>query len=267
MFSLFSGLSVINKGGGMKFAFKSGRCSKFFTVLSVAVFSFYICVRAQAAMTVYPMETDVGKNGATQVKVLSQSDSVQFIKVTLKRIINPGTPQEEEVFTDTSSSGSLIITPQKLALTAGSERIVRLIALELPPQETAWRVYFEAVSEHEFNEGKGISSSKKSSAEVGINIVWGALVHVAPEKPRVDAQYIPSSAVIVNNGTVRMKLKEIGTCDSRGKCQWKKETSTVYPGTQIALLKQQFSPEAHYRIKYYDWLKNSTEEIDLPARR
>lgn len=223
------------------------------------------CFTSRASMVVYPMETSVDKNGSAQIKVLSQSDEVQFIKVSLKRITNPGTPNEKEVPADISSGEALIVTPQKLALTAGGERIVRLVSLSFPPKETTWRVYFESVSENIFNKTNNEESPKRSTAEVGVSIVWGALVHVAPAHTIVSLKYTPDSAEVMNSGTIRLPLRELAICDTTGACSWKKETSTLYPGTTIRLANARFSPEKKYRVKYYNWLKNATEEIELPA--
>lgn len=218
-------------------------------------------------MMVYPMETEVGKNGAAQIKVLSQSDEVQFIKISLKKIINPGTPNEKEIPADISAGESLMVTPQKLALTAGGERIVRLVSLAFPPKETTWRVYFESVSENIFNKTNNGKNTEIRTAEVGVSIVWGALVHVAPAEPIVSLKYNPGSAEVINKGTIRLPLRELAICDTTGECSWKKETSTVYPGTTIRLVGMRFSSEKKYRVKYYNWLKNATEEIELPANQ
>lgn len=218
-------------------------------------------------MMVYPMETEVGKNGAAQIKALSQSDEVQFIKISLKKIINPGTPNEKEIHADISAGESLVVTPQKLALTAGGERIVRLVSLAFPEKETTWRVYFESVSENTFNKANNEKNSENRTAEVGVSIVWGALVHVAPAESIVSLKYNPGSAEVINEGTIRLPLRELAICNTTGECSWKKETSTVYPGTTIRLAGMRFSSEIKYRVKYYNWLKNATEEIELPANQ
>lgn len=64
----------------------------------VGIFLFAIYSGGSLAnMSIYPMSVEVGETGATQIRVMSQSDAVQFVKVTEKQIINPGTPQEKEV--------------------------------------------------------------------------------------------------------------------------------------------------------------------------
>jgi len=227
----------------------------------------FFCFTSRASMMVYPMETAVDKNGAAQIKVLSQSDEVQFIKVSLKKIIDPGTPKEKEIPVDISAGESLIVTPQKLALTAGGERIVRLVSLSFPPKETTWRVYFESVSENIFNKINDEENQKSSTADVGVSIVWGALVHVAPADTMVSLKYNPGSAELINDGTVRLPLRELAICNTAGECSWKKETSTLYPGTTIRLANVRFSPEKNIASNITTGLKARRKKLNyLPVR-
>lgn len=76
---------------------------------------------------------------------LSHGGDAQFIKVSIKRIERPATQFEKETLIEDAVSRSLIATPDKFALASGSQRIIRLIPLQHPEKETAWRVYFEAV--------------------------------------------------------------------------------------------------------------------------
>lgn len=215
-----------------------------------------------ANMSVYPMNVELGDTGAAQIRVMSQSDSVQFIKVTEKQIVNPGTKQEKEVSVDGFGKNSLVITPQKLAISAGSQRLVRLVALELPEKETTWRVYFEGVSELEGN--SATANPQATSTELGISLVWGVLVHVAPKKAIASLALDTRRGLVVNDGTLRIPLREVGVCDPAGICQWKKETATIYPGAEIKIASLIAQPGKKYKARYYHWLKKAVEEIDLP---
>lgn len=219
---------------------------------------------SQASMYVYPMEVSVGLNGAAQIRVISQSDSVQFIKVNLKKIIEPGTRNEREVQTDPADTEQFIITPQKIALAAGSERVTRLVSITPPAKETTWRAYFEGVSGDtlQFSE-----SDKKNdrTANVGVNIVYGALIHVAPATITPSLKYRNNTGMIINDGTVRIPVKALGVCDPGGLCQWTTNTMTIYPETELSFPGMNFTSGKNYRIKYFNWIDNKTEEIPLPA--
>jgi len=233
------------------------------------LFGVFICTifsgSALANMSIYPMSVELGETGATQIRVMSQSDSVQFVKVTEKQIINPGTPQEKEESVDGFAKNSLVITPQKLAISAGSQRLVRLVAVELPEKETTWRVYFEGVSELE--NSTAVSEPQTTSTKVGISLVWGALVHVAPKKVVASVRLDASRGLVINDGTLRIPLREVGVCDQAGACQWQKETATIYPGTEIKVSSLIVQPGKQYKARYYHWLKKAVEEIDLPISR
>ena len=219
---------------------------------------------ASANMSIYPMCVEVGETGAAQIRVMSQSDAVQFVRVTEKQIVNPGTSQEDEVSVEGFAKNSLVITPQKLAVSAGSQRLVRLVALELPEKETTWRVYFEGVSE--LDDNATAASPQTTSTKVGISLVWGALVHVAPKKAVASLRLDTQRGLVINDGTLRMPLREVGVCNLAGACQWKKETATVYPDTELKIASLIAQPGKKYKARYYHWLKKTVEEIDLPIK-
>lgn len=220
-----------------------------------------------AAMYVYPMETSVGENGTSQVRVISQDNDVQFVMVKLKKILDPATNNEREVDSDMSDASQLIVTPQKLALSAGGERLVRIVSINIPKKETAWRVYFEGVNEISYNLTPGESKNTVGDTHVGVNIIWGVLVHVAPQKEVASMEYTPMSGKVTNTGTIRIPVKEVGTCRSASDCTWKKKEVTFYPDSEKAIPGVTFSPGRTYKIKYFNWIKNTTEVMELPASK
>lgn len=225
----------------------------------------FLCHTAHAAMYVYPMETTVGESGTSQVRVISQNDEVEFVKIKLKKIINPGTRNEREVDADMSDAGQIIVTPQKIALAAGGERVVRIVSMSPPEKETTWRVYFEGVNETVFNSFSDERNQTGKATQVGVNIIWGALVHVAPRKAEVSLKYSPSTGNIINDGTIRIPVTEVGVCNPGRECSWKKKALTVYPESEAPIQEMHFSPANTYKIKYFNWTKNRTEETELPA--
>ncbi|MFV8988340.1 fimbrial protein [Serratia fonticola] len=218
------------------------------------------------AMYVYPMEVSVGLKGASQIKVISQDNDVQFIKVSLRKILQPGTAQENEKVSDASSAAGLIITPQKIALSSASERLIRLVSVMPPEKETTWRAYFESVNEDNFIAQPGDSKASTATASIGVNVVWGALIHVAPEKVHASLEFIEGSGSVLNNGTIRIPVKGVGVCDKSGLCQWRNITATVYPDTVVSLVGITFSRDKEYRIKYVNWITEKTEEISLSRK-
>lgn len=209
-----------------------------------------------ANMSVYPMEVTLNNQGAAQVQTLSQSGEAQFIKVSIKRIERPATPFEKEILVNDSVSQSLIATPDKFALASGSQRIIRLIALQPPEKETAWRVYFEAVAAPDELKDKS-SQNNNISNQVGINLVWGVLVHIPPRTASL-ALSSTTSGEVKNTGTVRVVIREVAVCSRQhisSSCQWRKEHATVYPDETLrfkAWRSAELNAAQEIRIKHVD---------------
>ena len=128
---------------------------------------------AMANMSVYPMELNVDRSGAAQIKVASKTDDIQFIRVRQKKILNPGTAQEKEIDVASWKEGGVVVTPEKFALAAGAMRVVRLVSLTPPEKETTWRVYFEGVKQPD-SIIPGKAESPAATATLGVNVIWGA---------------------------------------------------------------------------------------------
>ncbi|WP_241585913.1 fimbrial protein [Rosenbergiella epipactidis] len=218
---------------------------------------------ASCAMYIYPMEVAIGMKGASQIKVISQDNDVQFIKVNLKKIVQPGTAQEHEESSDNTSAAGLVITPEKIALAASSQRVVRLVSIFPPKKETTWRAYFESVNEANLIPLPGSDRNLSKTANLGVNVVWGALIHVAPEKVITSLKIVDETGKVSNEGTIRIAIDELGICDKSGECQWKKISSTVYPDTVITLKGISFDKNKEYHIKYNNWITGKNEELTL----
>ncbi|WP_182080278.1 fimbrial protein, partial [Enterobacter bugandensis] len=148
-----------------------------------------------ANMSVYPMELNVDSAGAAQIKVASKTDDIQFIRVRQKKILNPGTAQEKEIDVASWKEGGVVVTPDKFALAAGAMRVVRLVSLTPPEKETTWRVYFEGVKQPD-SIIPGQPESTAATAKLGVNVIWGALVHLAPATERVSLHIDPARGTV-----------------------------------------------------------------------
>lgn len=222
---------------------------------------------AWANMSVYPMEVTLNNQGAAQVQTLSQSSEAQFIRVSIKRIERPATPFEKETLVKDAISHSLIATPDKFALASGSQRIIRLISLQPPEKETAWRVYFEAVGAPDELKDK-MHQQNKISNQLGISLVWGVLVHIPPQTPLLSLSRL-ASGEIKNSGTVRVVIREVALCSdpqSSHSCQWRKEHATVYPDESLqfkAWTPAELNLAQQVRIKYVDQKTRNMNEYVL----
>jgi len=245
----------------LKFKFVKKRPYTFYAlVLSLSFFS-EISV---ANMTVYPMELNVDSSGTAQITVASKSDDIQFIRVKQKKILNPGTAQEKEIDVPAWQEGGIVVTPEKFALSAGAMRVVRLVSLVPPSKESTWRIYFQGVNQPDSITLKEQGHSA-ALAKIGVNVIWGALVHIAPAENHISLALDRTHGSLINKGTLRVPLKEIGICDEKDKCRWLKEEATIYPETERKLKTFSQSQGITYKFRYFNWINKTTEEAELPV--
>ena len=129
---------------------------------------------AQSNMTVYPMAVSINSQGEGNVRVISKSNEVQYIKATVFRIDNPSTPQENEVEIKSGDANHLVVMPPKFALPAGSSKTVRFVAMEPEQKEKNYRVKFEAVPSID-----DVATDKKDlSMQLTVNLNLGGLLLV-----------------------------------------------------------------------------------------
>lgn len=241
----------------MQFSVKSSirsACGVLFLALLTGV--------ASAAISVYPIHVTVNKQGSAQIKVMSASSKMDFVKVTVKAIDNPGTKEEKE--RELVAGENLVVTPAKFALSAGSVRIVRMVNIVSPEIEKAYRVYFESVD----NLDDSILGDETKN-NIGVNIMWGALVIVPPLQPHEEIYYLPTEHQLVNNGNVHITLKEVGLCKSKNEsedCRWSENKSTIYPQQKLTLNNtgaSSISSEDKVKIKYISSISQTMQERTL----
>ncbi len=192
--------------------------------------------------------------------MISSSEKVAFIKIRVKKILNPGTPHEKEV--EGLDSDSLIVTPLKLAIAPGLKRIVRIVTLNTPEKETTWRVYFQEVSSNEHNDGDDNHIQVKK-AEAGVDKILGALVHVLPKTPTYNLILNKKEGRIYNAGTSRVKIKEICERFYEDKCNWKESGLTIYPDESVDTFPFKYSSVYSYKVKIINNTNGKEEEIPL----
>ncbi|EGI97008.1 hypothetical protein SB359474_3427 [Shigella boydii 3594-74] len=81
------------------------------------------------------MAVSINSQDEGNVRVISKSNEVQYIKATVFRIDNPSTPQENEVEIKSGDANHLVVMPPKFALPAGSSKTVRFVAMEPEQKE------------------------------------------------------------------------------------------------------------------------------------
>lgn len=196
---------------------------------------------AQANMTIYPMRVALEGEVPSEMRVYSRSAQPQFVKVTLKEIIEPATPHEQEVDLSGGARAPLLVSPGRFALPGGGNRMVRIIPLIEVEKETAYRAYFEAVKGDEPSSMD--APVEGADASVSVNLVWGTLISLLP-RDGVAAMELRGD-VLHNTGTLRLGLLGIAEC-AGATCTPHELSRSLYPGQQLTL---PFAPRAGRRIE------------------
>ncbi len=200
-------------------------------------------MQAHANLDVHPMRVHVEAGKGTAVRVHSQSVHPQYIRVTVKRVLHPGTAREQEVDEAIGETAAVAVTPTRFALAAGGSRLVRVIALDPVQEETALRVYFEAVPPAD--EADPVAAPGTASATVGVSLVWGVLVNVLPAQGRAVLQV--QGDRLHNQGSLRLGVLRVEQCVA-ADCQAYAVERSIYPGDAVTL---PFQPRVDARVNVY----------------
>lgn len=213
---------------------------------------------AHANLSVHPMRIAVEHQRGAQVRVFSQSSQTQYVQASVKRIVDPASGHEQEVAIEPGQLDAIAITPGKFALAGGGNRLVRVIPLASVEQETAYRVYFEGVRADSDESTTPVDDG--AAAQVGVSLVWGALVHVLPADPIPDMRL--DGATLHNTGNVRLGVTTVEHCVAKARCETHEIEHSVYPGQQWPL---PFTAAAgdrvrvHYRLSHAGYRSHQRE--------
>ena len=191
--------------------------------------SLLLAAQAHANLTVHPMRTSVDAKKGAQIRIYSQSTQPQYVQVSIKRIVDPAGESEREVEVEPSDA-AIAVTPGKFALAGGGNRLIRVIPLQPVEKETAYRVYFEGVRGPDSTERGG--EGDRAQANVGVSLVWGALVNVLPAEATMRLQVDGNR--LRNTGTVRVGITSIADCDGP-RCTAHDVSRSLYPGSALEL--------------------------------
>ncbi|MNV35566.1 hypothetical protein D3C71_1270140 [compost metagenome] len=203
---------------------------------------------AYANMSVHPMRLPVQDARGGQIRVHSQTPRVQYVQLRVLHLLDPATPDEREVDVEPGALQGIAVTPGKFVLAGGGNRLVRVIPLASVEEEAAYRVYFEGVRPpSEIDVGE---EEEGASANIGVNLIWGALVHVIPAQPVPDMRI--DGTTLHNTGNVRLGVTAVQECDAQGQCIKHDIDHSVYPGVHFPL---PFDPAGkkvtvNYRLSY-----------------
>ncbi|MDT3485368.1 pilus assembly protein [Stenotrophomonas maltophilia] len=188
-----------------------------------------VALPAHANLTVHPMRASVEVKKGTNIRVYSQSTQPQYVQASIRRIDNAAQADESEVEIEPAEA-AIAITPGKFALAGGGNRLIRVIPLQPVTRETAYRVYFEGVRGPEDTPLE--LNGQAAQANVGVSLVWGALVNVLPDDGTVDFRM--DGDKLRNTGTLRLGITSIAECQG-SRCTAHDISQSLYPGSALQL--------------------------------
>lgn len=195
---------------------------------------------AMANMSVYPMviNLDEKRNENTPIQITSKSENTQYVRVVVKEVIHPATPEEQEREVKSWQGKNIVVSPVKFALPAVANKLVRIIALQPVSHEHVYRIYFEPVAALDSD---APAVTNKINASIGMSLIWGVLVRQQPLIAQPAVEYDRHKQQLHNRGNVRVILQRYSYCKKEMKenaCQWIQDQRSVYPGERYTLKNQ-----------------------------
>ena len=237
-------------------------------VMILAASPLLLSASSFAGISVYPISVPMQKSGGAQISVTTNSATTEYVKTTVKKINNPATAQESESVISQSSGNGIVVTPEKFGLSPGTTRIIRLINIQPPQTEEAYRVYFEGVPGLNSND----KNEQKGPAKLGISMIWGVLVTVPPATPRLDFTLDPARGVVSNTGNIHLKINSIGLCPQQltdDGCKWSKPVkNSIYPNQRATLSPELFKGNNYrvVKVKYFNWTDKTVGVKEFSAK-
>lgn len=227
-----------------------------FRTLTGALFLF-LAGNVHAGIQVSPMNISLNAQNEYSgvISVYSTSTETQYIKVSVKKIVSPGTSQQKEVPVLPGDEEGLVVSPQRFILSPQGKHIVRLLPLNVPQNERIYRVYVSSVPDD------AEKKTADNNAQIAINVIWGALVYVEPEHSIILLSYDSNTGTLINHGNRHIRVTEYGFCSSEKNCQWKPLGRSLYPDMNLKILDKKKTGGTLF-IKYQDGQNTFTRKVE-----
>ena len=182
------------------------------------------------------------------IEIVSKSAGDDYIVSEVSEMLNPGSTDEKRRLLDDPADAGLLVTPDKMILSAGSHKILRFVLLkELDSKEHIYRVAI-----------KPVIKSTSNDAKFGLKILVGyevlVIVRPADIKPLWQATRAGPVITISNDGNSNVVFQTGQQCNAEERCKTL-PTVRTYPGTKNTITLPADLP-AHYSV----WDGVTTEE-------
>ncbi|WP_321852136.1 hypothetical protein [Burkholderia diffusa] len=181
-------------------------------------------VSATAAIDLNPKEVTVEKD-STSVQLINNGDRVEYVSVSLSRLLNPGMPLNSERLEPVGevTQPSLYAFPFRVTLAPGQTKTITLKPLRPVETETVYRLNVKPVIKLLGAE------DRKTTANVVVNLGFSALVRQLPSQVREGLAVTcdASGARFSVTGNVRYRVEGVKVNDAIV------DSFNVYPGVPI----------------------------------
>ncbi|WP_253185490.1 hypothetical protein [Burkholderia plantarii] len=180
--------------------------------------------QADAAIDVIPKVAEVTGN-VEQLKIINRGHDVEYVSISLSRLVNPGVPLEEERLEPISDAErpALYAYPFRLTLAPGQTKSVSLQPLTVVGREMVYRLHVKPEVK--------LSSGVRRGIEGGVVVKLGfsILIRQLPKEPqkKISIECDSSGAKFIATGNVRYRVRGVKV---EGKTR---PDFNVYPGTPI----------------------------------
>lgn len=155
-----------------------------------------------------------------------------YVKVEAAEIINPGKPDQQRRVPREPEDIDLLVTPNRLVLQPGQEKVVRLVSLKPPgDRERIYRVNLTPIV------GKVESETQMA---IKVVVAYDALVVVEPLKPKPSllARREGRRLTLSNNGNVYVLVSNGKQCPVEGAAEDQclpLQGTRIYPGVEWSI--------------------------------
>ena len=216
----------------------------------IVLFSFKVFASVQVSSMIETIDT--GSDYSNILKITSESDQTQYVKIKVMKVINPLRKGQKEV--ELNSDSNLIISPQLFVLPARSTQTIRLIGLQPPKNEEVYRAYISAFTD---NENKNLMQNKSGS--ISINLTYGVLIYFLPKKESIN--FVFSGKEITNQSNVKVKILGYDLC-KQTSCKHFNIKQSLYPGDNF-YLNNVSDKYSNLKLTYKSQMDNSDKNFNI----
>lgn len=181
-------------------------------LLTLVVAFYALPAQAEFAMSEMILDFSEKKPRQKDIEILSHSKETQYIATETYIVENANSENEKRTLVKDPTKSGLMITPNKMVLSAGARKTMRFLLLEPPSdKEKIYRVAVKPVIQGVEAPGKGLA--------LKVLVGYEALVIVRPVNAKIElaVERKGNSITITNNGNTNANIQSGRQCDAIGE--------------------------------------------------